>query len=228
MGKGRLIVIEGACDGIGKSTQYRLLRERLLSSGYAVAGHHFPSYGKAQAAPVEAYLRGEYGSVGSLSPYFVNALYAVDRAVTWHKDLREHYLAGEVILLDRYTTSSLIYQASQISDTDERREFIRYVTDFEYGRLGIGRPDSVIFLWAPYGTAASLREARESNDGISDDLHERDGEYMRRVYDLACELSDTLGWHRIICTRKDGSMRTREEIHSDVFAAAQLGEEAEK
>ena len=26
---GKLIVIEGACDGIGKSTQYNLLKERL-------------------------------------------------------------------------------------------------------------------------------------------------------------------------------------------------------
>ena len=29
MSKGRIIVIEGACDGIGKSTQYSLLKEKL-------------------------------------------------------------------------------------------------------------------------------------------------------------------------------------------------------
>ena len=28
-GRGKLIVVEGACDGIGKSTQYALLREKL-------------------------------------------------------------------------------------------------------------------------------------------------------------------------------------------------------
>ena len=29
MTKGQLIVIEGACDGIGKSTQFELLKKRL-------------------------------------------------------------------------------------------------------------------------------------------------------------------------------------------------------
>ena len=28
-GRGKLYVVEGACDGIGKSTQYALLKERL-------------------------------------------------------------------------------------------------------------------------------------------------------------------------------------------------------
>ena len=45
MGKGKLIVIEGACDGMGKSTQHLLLRERLVKENYTVDFHHFPSYG---------------------------------------------------------------------------------------------------------------------------------------------------------------------------------------
>ena len=224
MGKGKLIVIEGACDGIGKSTQYRMLRDSLISDGYTVTGHHFPSYGAAQAAPVEAYLRGDYGSVGSLSPYFINSLYAVDRAVTWQTHLGKRYDAGDVILLDRYTTSSLIYQSSQIADAAKRDEFIRYAEELEYEKLGIGRPDVVVFLWAPYDAAAALRAERESNDGIECDLHERDEEYMRAVYGNACELSETLGWHRVCCTRSDGTMRTREEIHADVLAAVRFGE----
>ena len=44
MSKGNLIVIEGACDGIGKSTQYNLLKERLKKEGSKVICHHFPSY----------------------------------------------------------------------------------------------------------------------------------------------------------------------------------------
>ena len=42
MGKGKLIVIEGACDGIGKSTQYKMLCDRLISEGNEVVSHHFP------------------------------------------------------------------------------------------------------------------------------------------------------------------------------------------
>ena len=42
--KGKCIVVEGACDGIGKSTQYELLYKDLLEEGYDVIKHHFPSY----------------------------------------------------------------------------------------------------------------------------------------------------------------------------------------
>lgn len=33
MNQGRLIVIEGACDGVGKTTQFRLLKENLSKMG---------------------------------------------------------------------------------------------------------------------------------------------------------------------------------------------------
>ena len=32
-GRGKLFVVEGACDGIGKSTQYALLKKRLENDG---------------------------------------------------------------------------------------------------------------------------------------------------------------------------------------------------
>lgn len=53
---GKLIVVEGACDGIGKSTQYNYLKEHLIKDGYVVDSHHFPSYNTYQGVPVEKYL----------------------------------------------------------------------------------------------------------------------------------------------------------------------------
>ena len=35
MGKGKLIVVEGACDGIGKTTQFEMLCKHLESDGKA-------------------------------------------------------------------------------------------------------------------------------------------------------------------------------------------------
>ena len=97
--KHKLIVIEGACDGIGKSTQFALLREKLEEMGERVVSHHFPSYGTPHGASVEAYLRGEFGKPETLSPYFVNSLYAVDRAVTYHSELKARSEAGDVFSL---------------------------------------------------------------------------------------------------------------------------------
>ena len=82
MHKGKIIVIEGSSDGIGKSTQLELLKEHLIKEGYEIVNHHFPSYHTYHGVPVEKYLQGEYGKVSELSPYFINSLYAQDRAIT--------------------------------------------------------------------------------------------------------------------------------------------------
>ena len=132
---GKIIVIEGACDGMGKSTQFGLLTEKLEADGKELVHHHFPSYGTFHGEPVVRYLQGELGDPAHLSPYKINSLYAVDRAIAWNKHLREQWQQGKVILLDRYTTSSLIYQSALITYIGEKKSFIDYVCEFEYEKM---------------------------------------------------------------------------------------------
>lgn len=219
MNKGKLIVIEGACDGIGKSTQFKMLSDRMAANGNLPVCHHFPSYGTPQGAPVESYLRGEYGAPETLSPYFVNMLYALDRAVTVKTLLAPSLEEGRDVLLDRYTTSSLIYQSSFITDKTEKQKFIEYVTDFEYSRLGIPKPGTVLFLNAPYECAESLRKSRTSNDGVEHDIHESSGGFMKKVYDSAQLVCDMCAFTRIDCTDADGRMYSRETIHEKIMSA---------
>ena len=211
---GKLIVVEGACDGIGKSTQYSLLKERLIKDGNNVVSHHFPSYGEYQGVPVEKYLNGEFGNIEELSPYFINNLYAVDRAITWHSYLKKEY-QNSIILLDRYTTSSLIYQSALIDDIEKRKEFIDYVISFEYEKLGIKEPDLVIFLEAPYDLVKKLRNERKVNDGIQNDIHEKNDEFMRKVYENALFVADYLKFSKIKCNDGD-HMRSIDNIHNDI------------
>ena len=212
---GKLIVVEGACDGIGKSTQYTLLKERLIKDGNNVVSHHFPSYGEYQGVPVEKYLKGEFGNIEDLSPYFINNLYAVDRAITWHSYLKKEY-QNSIILLDRYTTSSLIYQSALIDNIEKRKEFIDYVISFEYEKLGIKEPDLVIFLEAPYDLVKKLRNERKVNDGIQNDIHEKNDEFMRKVYENALFVADYLKFSKIKCNDGD-HMRSIEDIHNDIY-----------
>ena len=86
---GKIIVIEGACDGIGKSTQYKMLCDHLKEDGIEIINHHFPSYNTSIASPVEEYLKGTYGVPEELSPYFVNSLYAIDRYYVWKNKLEK-------------------------------------------------------------------------------------------------------------------------------------------
>ena len=212
---GKLIVYEGACEGIGKSTQIKLLRKYLEDNGKIVINHHFPTNGNYHGAPVEKYLAGELGKIEDLPPYFINSLYAVDRACAWHTKLKYLYNDGNILLFDRYTTSSLIYQAAKYKDIDEKKKFLDYVSDFEYNKLGIQEPDIVVFLTAPFDLVTEMRKNRVDNDGIVNDLHERDIEYMKEVYENAIFVANYLNWNIVQCNDEYG-MRSREDIHEDI------------
>jgi len=87
-----LVVLEGG-DGVGKSTQFQLLRERLEAEGYRVQGLHFPRldtwpYGDL----IASFLRGEFGGLESVHPRLVALLYAGDRAEA--KGMLEEWLAA--------------------------------------------------------------------------------------------------------------------------------------
>ena len=178
--------------------------------------HHFPTYNTYQGAPVEHYLSGDFGEVSNLSPYFINSLYAIDRGITWYSKLKDAYLDGDTILLDRYTTSSLMYQSALITDIEEKKKFLDYVTDFEYKKIGIKEPDNVIFLYAPFEMVTKLRNNRKENDGVENDIHERNLEFMKKVYDSAIFVADYLGWDKIKCNDGD-RMKSIEDIHEEIY-----------
>lgn len=217
MKKNKLIVVEGACDGVGKSTQCFMLGEHLKKDGIDWIGHHFPSYDTYHGAPVEHYLRGEMGGIASLNPYFVNSLYAMDRGVAWHTCLKQAYENGNYILLDRYTTSSLIYQGAEINDIEERKHFIDFVVDFEYNKIGVKEPDNVILLTAPFDIITGIRNKRAHNEGIMNDIYERDFEFMKKVYDTSHFVADYLSWDIVECSNGH-SMLNKEEIHEKVYS----------
>ena len=196
MKKGKLIVVEGACDGIGKTTQYEMLRRRFIDDDEKIASHHFPSYGTYQGVPVEKYLKGEFGKISELNPYFVNSLYAIDRGITWYQDLKGLYEEGKILLLDRYTTSSLIYQSALIDNINQRKNFIDY---------------------APFDLVAQMRNARKQNEGIANDIHERDLEFMKKVYNNAMFIADYLSWDRVQCNIGN-KMRDINDIHEEIYS----------
>ena len=162
---GKLIVIEGL-DGSGKSTQTPLLAEELRAQGREVKVISFPDYPSDSSALVRMYLAGEFGSrPGDVNAYAASSFYAVDRFASYAKDWKTFYERPDtVILATRYTSSNEIHQLAKL-DRDEWDGFVSWAEDFEYGKLGIPRPDMVMYLDMRYDIAMSLVSQRSETTG---------------------------------------------------------------
>ncbi len=212
---GKLIVIEGVSDGVGKTTQIKELYNKLVESGKEVVYHHFPSYGSVGASLVEEYLKGNLGKRDDIGPYAISSFYAVDRFYAYHNELKEVLDSGKIVLLDRYTTSNLIYQGS-LFEREKKDEFLDYITDYEYNRLGLKKPDLVIFLKLDKDFANNLRKNRDY-DGIDGDINEKDTVFLDKVYDNSLYVADKYNFKVIECS-KDGVLRSIDDISSEVYS----------
>ena len=79
MSKGKLIVLEGI-DGSGKSTNYKLLCDRLTENGVDYHSIVFPRYDQESSALIRMYLNGEFGSrPDDVNAYTASTFFSVDR-----------------------------------------------------------------------------------------------------------------------------------------------------
>src|SRR5689334_18519293 len=95
---GRLIVIEGT-DGVGRSTQLRLLRPWLESSGYAVVDTEM-----TRSELVGAGLK-QAKAGHTLGPITLNLFYATDFVDRFESQILPALRAGFIVLTDRYIYS---------------------------------------------------------------------------------------------------------------------------
>ena len=211
---GKLIVIEGVSDGVGKTTQIKELFNKLIDDGKEVIYHHFPSYGSVGASLVEEYLKGILGKRDDIGPYAISSFYAVDRFYAYHNELKEALEDGKIVLLDRYTTSNLIYQGS-LFEREKKDEFLDYITDYEYNRLGLKKPDLVIFLKLDKDFANTLRKNRDY-DGVEGDINEKDNVFLDKVYDNSLYVADKYNFKIIECS-KEGKLRSIDDISSEIY-----------
>jgi len=218
--RGKLIVFEGT-DGSGKSTQARMMAQRLQQEGVRFHEIDFPRYGNPFAEPARLYLQGALGSKpGDVGAYPASVLYAVDRYASYKEDWGRIYEEGTLILANRYTTSNAVHQASKLPD-GEREAYLEWLFDLEYGKLGLPAPDLVIYLDLPNELSEQMMRKREAATGTSADIHERDAAYLRRCRDNARKIAGSCGWQLIDCSA-DGRVRTVEDIHDQAWNLVSL------
>ena len=212
---GKLIVIEGT-DGSGKSTQFRLMTQRLKDEGKDFRNLVFPRYAEPSSALIRMYLGGEFGTKPSdVNAYAASAFYAVDRYASYKQDWGQWYEDGGLILSDRYTTSNAVHQASKESE-ENRGAYLKWLYEFEYDKLGLPRPDLTIYLDVPTTFTEKLMRHREQDTGTQADIHEKDMAYLATCRQVGRTAAEFYGWTVIECVR-DGAMRTIEDIHEEIY-----------
>ena len=212
---GKLIVIEGL-DGCGKSTQLELLPQNLKKQGIKSRSVSFPDYDSDSSALVKMYLNGEFGSKpNDVNAYAASLFYAVDRFASYKTNWGEYYNQNGVIVSGRYTTSNAVHQTSKM-DESEWQGFLDWLYDLEYNKVGIPKPDKVIFLDMPVEVSQKLLSGRYKGDETKKDIHESDTAYLDKCRKAAMFTAAYSGWTVIPCA-KDGQPRPIDEIANDIL-----------
>ena len=217
---GKFIVIEGL-DGSGKTTQTALLSEYLKKSS-EVRELSFPCYGEKSCSLVDMYLSGELGdSPDDVNGYAASSFFAADRYISYLSDWKRDILDPDcTVVATRYTTSNAYHQLSKLPES-EWDSFLEWIFDYEFEKLGLPRPDSVVLLSMNPELSLGNVKSRSSLTGQKMDIHEKDPEYLSRCYKAAAYAAEKCGWHVIECA-PDGELLSREAVFEEIKKALNL------
>lgn len=195
---GKLIVFEGL-DGSGKSTQLEQFTKYLSEQNIKFRRIKLPDYDNPSSTLVQMYLNGEFGSKPTdVNAFAASAFYAVDRFAGFKSNWGDDYKNGSLIIADRYTTSNAVHQCSKL-DENQRDEYLEWLYDFEFSKLGLPKPDCVLFFDMPPEVSQKLMSGRYNQDESKKDIHERDVEYLNHCRESALYAADKLHWNVINC-----------------------------
>ena len=213
---GRLIVFEGT-DGSGKATQSRLLCEHLQRESIPYKNITFPRYGKPSAAMVQEYLDGKLGRhPGDVNAYAASLMFSMDRYASYKQDWGGFYESGGLLIADRYTTSNAVHQASKLPP-EERTVFLNWLFELEYGKLGLPKPDLVLYLDVDLPTSLKRMQHRQEKLNTKADIHEQDEAYLENCLRIGRLAAAHYGW-TVVPFMKDGAERELEEKHEEIFS----------
>ncbi|MET0999362.1 MAG: dTMP kinase [Marmoricola sp.] len=168
---GVFVCFEGG-EGAGKSTQSRLLRERLEASGHVVLLTHEPG-----DTPVGADVRRIVldPQTGELADRTEALLYAADKAEHIHAVVRPALERGEVVVTDRYVDSTLAYQgAGRSLDGGDLEWVARWATEDL-------RPHLTVLLDLDPAQGLTRFVGRDRIEGEAIEFHQRVREEFLRL-----------------------------------------------
>lgn len=209
-GRGRFVVLEGL-DGAGTTTQARRLAAALRAGGRAVHVTAEPSggpVGQLARLVLTKRLVGAPGQPAGFDPAALALLFAADRLDHLAAEVVPRLEAGEDVVSDRYTLSSLAYQSLTTGD-------LAWV---EALNARARAPDATLFLRVSPEVAIARRQA-DSGGGELFEVPAFQRE-VARAYDACVERLRERG-ERVIVV--DGERPVEEVTAALEAAVAALG-----
>lgn len=214
-----LLAIEGG-DGAGKATAAAAVARQLNVSGRTATVLAFPRYADTTAGwALGEYLGGRLPR--DVSPRAAAVLYALDRL-----ESRETLLAAaavhDVVVLDRYIASNLVYQAAKTAPADAAA-LMAWIWALETNTFALPPPDLTVYLATPVDVARRqiARKRQRSYTDATFDQNEADAALQARVRENYAALAGA-GWAGCwvtVDTVVDGAMRTPADIAAEIIAA---------
>ena len=175
MARGKLIVFEGA-EGAGKTTQIRLLMDRLTAAHIPCIAMREPGGTPVGDAIREILLHPEQEITDATEAL----LFMASRAELIAREILPSLIEGKVVLLDRFFLSTYAYQifGRGLSETE-----IRAANRLATGGLA---PDITLLLDVPAAEGlgrADARGARDRMERSDDDFHRRVTNAFRKFAD---------------------------------------------
>jgi len=192
-----IIAIEGI-DGAGKQTLAKALERSLVDNGHEVTTEAFPRYGVAPFGPAIGAALGAQASVLRSSVEAMAVAYAADR---WHfwTNLPDR---PTWLVTDRWCASNAAYGAARISMSGgDAQAFVAWIESFEFGDLGLPKPDLTVLLATGADLASVGRSTRQSED-----KYETNSELQALALRTYLELAETgFGGEWLILDPLDGT-----------------------
>eukprot|EP00934_Nitzschia_sp_Nitz4_P009396 Nitzschia sp. Nitz4//scaffold65_size103378//8279//9180//NITZ4_004453-RA/size103378-augustus-gene-0.85-mRNA-1//-1//CDS//3329556201//9386//frame0 len=195
--RGAFIVMEGV-DRCGKTTQVKLLVERLQSQGKSAVVMRFPDRSTLVGGLIDQYLQ----SKSQLDDRAIHLLFSANR---WEAapTLEQHLAEGTTVVCDRYAYSGVAFSSAKESLSSPQD--LRWCQACD---VGLPAPDAVLFLDLEQDQA-------EQRGGYGQERYEKrefQGRVRERFQDLRQddEQNGQVGWHMV-----DAS-QTIEAVQKDI------------
>ena len=216
--KCKMIVLDG-CDGVGKETQTKLLKERFEKLGKKVLTVSFPNYKSESSVMVRSYLSGK---LNAKEPQHKTCMYALDRALTMSEPLIASYLQDPdaIIICDRYASSAMLFDTIDTPD-DKFMQHILQSESMEFSMLNIPKPDLNILLHLDYYHVEEVLAVRRK-EGTLTDIHEADANLMRKIGANVLRFHALPDFDIIRCGREGERRLDVQEVHTRIWDAIEL------